>query len=58
MSGEHLYFGYILADGDMYGHETSKFKVEDVNGIYGDVKSELIKLIENGIITKDSSFVT
>ncbi len=57
MSGEHLYFGYILADGDMYGYETSKFKVEDVNGIYGDVKAELVKLIEMGIITKDPRFI-
>ena len=32
MSGGHLYFGYILACGDMYEYETSKFKVEDVNG--------------------------
>lgn len=57
MSGNHLYFGYILASGDMYGYETSKFKVDDVNAIYGDVKAELVKLIEMGVITKDPRFV-
>lgn len=57
MSGNHLYFGYILADGDMYGYETSKFKVDDVNAIYSDVKAELVKLIEMGVITKDPRFI-
>ena len=57
MSGSHLYFGYILASGDMYGYETSKFKADDVNAIYGDVKAELVKLIEMGVITKDPRFV-
>jgi hypothetical protein len=57
MSGSHLYFGYILASGDMRGYETSKFKVDDVNAIYGDVKAELVKLIEMGVITKDPRFI-
>lgn len=57
MSGCHLYFGYILASGDAYGYETSKFKVDDVNGIYGDVKAELVKLIEMGVITEDPNLI-
>lgn len=57
MSGCHLYFGYILASGDAYGYDTSKFKVDDVNGIYGDVKAELVKLIEMGVITEDPNLI-
>lgn len=56
MSGDYLYFGYILADGDEYEFEASKFKVDDVNGVYGEVKAELIKLIELGVISKDPRF--
>lgn len=50
MSGNHLYFGYILADGDMYEYETSKFKVEDINNARDDVKNELSKLVDMGLI--------
>lgn len=57
MSGCHLYLGHILASGDSYGYQTSKFKVDDINGIYGDVKAELVKLIEMGLITKDPKFI-
>lgn len=57
MSGTYLYFGYILASGDMYEYETSKFKVDVLNEVYGDVRAELNKLIEMGIITKDASFI-
>ena len=51
MSGSHLYFGYVLANGDEYDFDTTKFNVNDVNGVLGDVKSELIKLIELGVIS-------
>lgn len=51
MSGSHLYFGYVLANGDEYDFETTKFNVNDINGVFGDVKSELIKLIELGVIS-------
>ena len=57
MSGSHLYFGYVLAIGDMYECETSKFKVDDVNTVYNDVKAELVKLIEIGIIAKDPCII-
>ena len=50
MSGCYLYFGYILADGDMYEYETSKFKVEDINNARDDVKNELSKLVDMGLI--------
>lgn len=50
MSGSHLYFGYILADGDMYEYETSKFKAEDINNARDDVKNELSKLVNMGLI--------
>lgn len=52
MSGSYLYFGYILADGDQYDFSTTKFNVNDVNGVFGNVESELIKLIELGVISK------
>ena len=35
----------------------SKFKVDDIIRVYGEVKSELIKLQELGVITKDPKFV-
>ena len=56
MSGSYLYFGYVLADGDEYGFDTTSFKVSDIEKCSGKVKSELVKLQEMGIITKDPHF--
>lgn len=50
MSSSHLYLGYVLADGDEYEFNTTKFNVNNINGVFGNVKSELIKLIELGVI--------
>lgn len=58
MSGNYLYFGYVLACNEMYEEDdVSKFKVDDITKVYGEVKSELIKLQELGVITKDHKFV-
>lgn len=58
MSDSYLYFGYVLARNEMYeDDEVSKFKVDDITRVYGEVKSELIKLQELGVITKDPKFV-
>ena len=58
MSGSYLYFGYVLARNEMYeDDEVSKFKVDDITRVYGEVKSALIKLQELGVIIKDSKFV-
>lgn len=58
MNGTYLYFGYILAHNEMYENDkVSKFKVDDIIKVYGEVKSELIKLQELGVITKDFKFV-
>lgn len=56
MSGSYLYFGYILADGNEYGFDTGMFEVSDIEKCSGKVKSELVKLQEMGIITKDPHF--
>lgn len=56
MSGSYLYFGYVLADGDEYGFDTTSFEVSDIEKCSGKVKSELVKLQEMGIITKDPHF--
>lgn len=52
-SGQHLYFGYILAAGDEYYYETSKFDVPDIANAWDSVTSELIKLIGLGVVTID-----
>lgn len=52
MNGSYLYFGYVLASGDEYDFNTTKFTVDDINDVFDNVKSELIKLIELGVISK------
>lgn len=56
MSGEHLYLGFVLANGDEYYFKTAKFDMEIVNQVQGYVKSELVKLIDLGVISKDPKF--
>lgn len=50
MSGSHLYFGYILANADMYEFETSKFKALDVNKVHDEVRCKLSNMINIGLI--------
>ena len=41
MSGSYLYFGYVLARNEMYeDDEVSKFKVDDITRVYGEVNIE------------------
>ena len=56
MSGRHLYLGYVLANGDQYGLETTKIDNDELfrSGEY--VYGELIHLQELGVITKDPKF--
>lgn len=56
MHGEHLYFGYILAAGDEYEFKTTVFDLSDVEAKFGNVRSELTKLQEIGVISKDLHF--
>ena len=56
MSGEHLYLGYILASGDEYYFKTTKFDTETISQVQGHVESELVKLIDLGVISKDPKF--
>lgn len=56
MSGEHLYLGFILANGDEYYFKTFKFDTEIINQVQGYVKSELVKLIGLGVISADPKF--
>ena len=53
MSSKHLYLGFVLADGDEYYFKTTKLDMEVVNQVEGYVKSELIKLIDLGVISAD-----
>ena len=56
MSGEHLYFGYVLANGDEYYFETTKFTIADIADVECIVYSQLVELQELEIITKDPKF--
>lgn len=56
MSGSHLYFGYVLANGDKYDFETTSFELSDIEKCSGNVNAELVKLQEIGVISKDSHF--
>lgn len=56
MSGDYLYFGYVLAKLDMYEAETTKFDIDVVNQVKENVEGELIKLIDLGVISKDPKF--
>lgn len=53
MSGNYLYLGYILANGDEYDFETTKLDTEAVNNVKESVKNELYKLIELGVIDEE-----
>ena len=54
MSGNYLYFGYILAEGEVYEFETTKFDVDDIYQAKIKVQEELMKLIISGVIKKDA----
>jgi hypothetical protein len=56
MNGEHLYLGFVLVSGDEHYFKTVKFDMEIVNQVQGYVKSELTKLIDLGVISKDPKF--
>ena len=53
MCGNYLYFGYVLANCGEYNPETTKFNANAANQVEKDVKSELMKLIYLGVISKD-----
>ena len=54
MSGNYLYFGYILGEGEAYGFDTIKFDADDIYQAKIKVQGELLKLIKLGVIQKDS----
>ena len=56
MSGLYLYFGYVLASGNAYSFDTISFDVSDIEKYSRKVKTELLKLQEMGVITKDPHF--
>ena len=56
MSGDHFYLGFVLANGDQYYFKTTKFDIEAVNRVEGHVQSELVKLIDLGVVSKDPRF--
>lgn len=54
MSNSYLYFGYIFASGDEYEFDTACFSVLDIELCRDEVKDELAKLIEEGIISSEA----
>lgn len=54
MSGEHLYLGFVLANGDEYDFRTTKFNLAMIDNLYEKVTSELTKLIDLGVIANPS----
>lgn len=50
MNGSHLYFGYILAAGNMYDFNTSKIQVSDIIKIRVEIMTLLSKMIDDGLI--------
>lgn len=57
MSGSHLYLGRILAAGDEWDFETTKFGVIDVQESFGDVTWALYRLQHEGVVSKDANNV-
>lgn len=56
MSGLHLYLGYILASGDEYDFEAASFELSKAERLLERVKTELVRLQEIGVISKDPHF--
>ena len=53
MNGEHLYLGYILANGDEYCFDTTKFDMGIVNEVRYDIGLKLVDLIDLELIKRD-----
>ena len=53
MSGDYLYFGYVLVSGDGYSFESDSFYSSDIEEVVSKVYEELLKLIELGIVKND-----
>lgn len=51
MNGVYLYLGYVLANGDEYNFETTKFDMDIANQVAIDVRNTLEKLIDIGIVS-------
>lgn len=56
MDNSHLYLGYVLAFGDEYTFEATFIEPSDIEKCIENVKTELIKLQEIGVISKDPYF--
>lgn len=56
MSNGHLYLGYILAAGDEYFFETTKFDMENASVVQPSVMSDLTRLVDTGVISLDAKF--
>lgn len=53
MSGEHLYLGYILANGDEYDFDTVKFDIEVVNTFCQEVNNKLLELVNAEVVSNE-----
>lgn len=54
IGGSHLYLGYIFAAGDEYDFDAVCFSVSDIEKHHKDVESELLKLVDVGVIRKEA----
>ena len=53
MSGDHLYLGYILAAGDQFNFDTTKFGISTIENYLPYVAHELMTLQAKKIISKE-----
>lgn len=52
MSGDYLYFGYVLANGDEYEFDTTKINLGEIERQKSYVYYKLNQLVDKGIIDK------
>lgn len=57
MSGNYVYFGYVLGNGDQFEFDPIEFDIEIINRMRERVRDELIKLIELGIVDLDINYI-
>lgn len=57
MCGDYLYLGFILAAGDEFDFQTTKFEVPDVDCAFSGVTSMLCWLRHEGVISQDPKYI-
>lgn len=57
MCGNHVYFGYVLGNGDQFEFDPIEFDVYTICELQERVRDELMKLIELGIVDVDINYI-